>query len=171
MDKAEELKKSSLQKDVPEAVASVSYTAITPNGYSVIVTMRDRKESDLFERMEAIEQYFDDAGYSPNGKSVLKSNTGAPKGNEKPVQMSLDGKTCPKCGAPLEEIEAKGKKALRCSTNTWDPATKTASGCDFFTYIEPATEAQEKLLKEKNLWEEGMLKGEATEIIGRIFGK
>ena len=171
MSKAEELKQSALQKSVPEAVASVSYTVTTPNGYSIILTMRDAKESDLFDRMEAVETYLEDAGYSPNGKSSVKGRTQAPKTKETPKQPSTEGKMCPKCNSPLVEFEAKGKPALKCSTNEWDAITKTSTGCDFFTYIEPPSQAQENILKEKNLWEEGLTKGEATVMISKVFGK
>jgi ssDNA-binding Zn-finger/Zn-ribbon topoisomerase 1 len=49
---------------------------------------------------------------------------------------------CPKCGAPLVEATTKtGKKIKKCSTNTWDPATRTASGCDYVEW--PKATAQE----------------------------
>lgn len=43
----------------------------------------------------------------------------------------LDEK-CPKCGAPLLMATTRfGKKLKKCSTNKWDPATKSPTGCDF----------------------------------------
>jgi ssDNA-binding Zn-finger/Zn-ribbon topoisomerase 1 len=52
-----------------------------------------------------------------------------------PEPKQLDEK-CPKCGAPLVEAQTKfGKKMKKCSTNTWDPKTKTASGCDYIEWI------------------------------------
>ncbi|PIY69458.1 hypothetical protein COY90_00520 [Candidatus Roizmanbacteria bacterium CG_4_10_14_0_8_um_filter_39_9] len=53
---------------------------------------------------------------------------------------TLDEK-CPKCGAPLLITMTRfNKKMKKCSTNSWDPKTKTASGCDFFEWIKPKVE-------------------------------
>lgn len=53
---------------------------------------------------------------------------------------TLDEK-CPKCGAPLLLVVTKAnKKMKKCSTNTWDPQTRTASGCDFVEWIKGSTE-------------------------------
>lgn len=53
---------------------------------------------------------------------------------ETPPQ-ELDEK-CPKCGSPLLlTVTRFGKKAKKCSTNKWDPKTKTASGCDYIEWI------------------------------------
>lgn len=52
----------------------------------------------------------------------------------------LDEK-CPKCGSQLQQIVTRfGKKAKRCSTNVWDPKTKTASGCDYIEWIGATTQ-------------------------------
>lgn len=54
--------------------------------------------------------------------------------------QELDEK-CPKCGSSLELIVTRfGKKAKRCSTNQWDPATKTAIGCDYIEWLGGTTE-------------------------------
>lgn len=43
---------------------------------------------------------------------------------------------CPKCGSPLVlQTTRFGKKMKKCSTNKWDPESKTASGCDFVEWI------------------------------------
>lgn len=48
---------------------------------------------------------------------------------------------CPKCGSPLVLATTKfGKKMKRCSTNKWDPNTKTSSGCDYVEWIKGTTE-------------------------------
>ncbi|PIY72480.1 hypothetical protein COY87_00735 [Candidatus Roizmanbacteria bacterium CG_4_10_14_0_8_um_filter_33_9] len=53
---------------------------------------------------------------------------------------ALDEK-CPKCGAPLVMTMTRfNKKMKKCSTNSWDPKTKTASGCDFFEWVKAVTE-------------------------------
>lgn len=52
----------------------------------------------------------------------------------------LDEK-CPKCGAPLQLIVTRfGKKAKKCSTNSWNPQTKQAEGCDYIEWLGGKTE-------------------------------
>jgi hypothetical protein len=45
---------------------------------------------------------------------------------------------CPKCNSPLSEIvtTATGRKLQRCSTASWDPATKSSTGCDYVKWLE-----------------------------------
>ncbi len=58
--------------------------------------------------------------------------------------VTLDEK-CPKCGAPLLSVVTRfGKKMKKCSTATWDPATKTAGGCDYIEWIKGTTEQLEE---------------------------
>ncbi|MBI2617026.1 topoisomerase DNA-binding C4 zinc finger domain-containing protein [Candidatus Gottesmanbacteria bacterium] len=53
----------------------------------------------------------------------------------------LDEK-CPKCGSPLLLVVTRsGKKMKKCSTNTWDPQTRQASGCDYVEWINGTTES------------------------------
>jgi len=53
---------------------------------------------------------------------------------------------CPKCGSSLVLVTTRfGKKMKRCSTNKWDPKTRTASGCDYFEWLKAATEPLEEL--------------------------
>jgi ssDNA-binding Zn-finger/Zn-ribbon topoisomerase 1 len=52
----------------------------------------------------------------------------------------LDEK-CPKCGQPLVlKVTRFGKKMKKCSTNVWDPKTRTTSGCDYVEWIKGTTE-------------------------------
>jgi len=54
--------------------------------------------------------------------------------------QALD-EACPKCGAPLMMATTKaGKKMKKCSTNRWDPETKTATGCDYVEWMKGTTE-------------------------------
>ncbi len=49
--------------------------------------------------------------------------------------QELDEK-CPKCGSSLILTQTKfGKKMKKCSTNTWNPETKQAEGCDYVEWI------------------------------------
>ena len=48
---------------------------------------------------------------------------------------------CPKCSAPLVlNISRFGKKMKKCSTNVWDPKTRTSSGCDYIEWVKGTTE-------------------------------
>jgi ssDNA-binding Zn-finger/Zn-ribbon topoisomerase 1 len=54
--------------------------------------------------------------------------------------QALDEK-CPKCGAPLVlQTTRFGKKMKKCSTSSWDKATKKAVGCDYVEWINGTTE-------------------------------
>ena len=67
-------------------------------------------------------------GYKPQ---VKKTFGGAEK---KPIEYVPDRK-CPKCGSQLVyQTTATGKKMIKCSTNKWNPITKTAEGCDFLEW-------------------------------------
>lgn len=150
---------------LPEARASVTYNMTSPKGFGVLFTMRSGNEAELMEMMEETEEYLVKKGYT----AEVRRSFGA-----KPKEI-VEGEKCPKCGADLIKITAKGRPAVKCSMSKYDFMTKTASGCDYFKYTdissEPATPKQEELLKEKNLWEEGMSKEKATETISRVLGK
>ena len=70
-----------------------------------------------------------------------RKNEGCPFVKWLPVEpVNLDEK-CPKCGSPLILVVTRfGKKLKKCSTNTWDPQTRQASGCDFVEWIKGTTE-------------------------------
>jgi len=58
--------------------------------------------------------------------------------------QALDEK-CPKCGAPLVlNITRFNKRMKKCSTNVWDPKTRTISGCDYVEWIKGTTEPLEE---------------------------
>ena len=51
----------------------------------------------------------------------------------------------PKCGSPLLLVTTRfNKKLKRCSTNKWDPDTRTNSGCDYVEWLKGTTEALEE---------------------------
>lgn len=63
--------------------------------------------------------------------TVIMSDQQPPQTNE----------VCPKCGSPLIEATTRtGRKLKRCSTNKWDPETKTASGCDYIEWAKGSVE-------------------------------
>ncbi len=58
-----------------------------------------------------------------------------------PVEPQALDEKCPKCGAPLLLVTTRfGKRMKKCSTNTWDPKTRTASGCDYVEWMKGTTE-------------------------------
>ena len=61
------------------------------------------------------------------------------------VEPQVLEENCPKCGAPLVLTTTRfGKKMKKCSTNSWDPKTKTASGCDYVEWLKGTTEELEE---------------------------
>lgn len=56
------------------------------------------------------------------------------KQDETPQQ---DPNICPKCGAPLSDVvtTSTGRKLKRCTTGSWDPATKSTVGCDYVEWL------------------------------------
>lgn len=55
-------------------------------------------------------------------------------------QNTLDEK-CPKCGSPLVMATTRaGKKLKRCSTNVWNPETRSSTGCDYVEWQKGSTE-------------------------------
>ena len=157
------------QDKVPEAVASISYTLTSPEGYPCILTVRASSQSGLVKAIDEITKYLKDSGYNGGKKEPEK----------------VDGKECPKCGSPLVKVEYRDKKTgetkylIRCSTQKYDFKTKTTSGCDYVEFpsedldssVDKASPAQQKLLMEKGLWEEGMTKTQATEVIRKALAK
>lgn len=94
---------------------------------------------------------------TPSGRQLQRCSKGSWNEETKKVEgcphvrwlavpeQTLDEK-CPKCKAPLVlKVTRFNKKMKKCSTNTWDPATQTASGCDYIEWIGgPTTEQLEE---------------------------
>lgn len=60
-------------------------------------------------------------------------------------QQKLDEK-CPKCGSPLVMATTRtGKKLKRCSTNVWNPDTRSSTGCDYVEWQKGQTEETDEL--------------------------
>lgn len=111
------------QDEIPEAVASVTYTIKTSTGFEGLFTVRDIDGLSLLSKMPSIEAKFAEIGIVPG-----KRSGGFPK---KELEI-VAGKRCPKCGSPVvENTKNDGTKYHRCSTNKWNPVTKIASGCDW----------------------------------------
>lgn len=154
---------------MPEATSSVTYNLVSKDGYPLLFTVRRNDEAELFELMIDLESSFSTRGYTADNK----------RGSAKQVPL-VAGVVCPKCGSPLVSFTSKDgtKSGVKCSTAKWDFDNKVATGCDYVkwdntpnTEVELATPAQEKLLKDKRLWEEGMTKAEASAKISSVLGK
>lgn len=54
------------------------------------------------------------------------------------VASSTNSEVCPKCGSPLGEIvtTATGRKLQRCTTSSWDPTSRSNTGCDYVKWLE-----------------------------------
>lgn len=54
--------------------------------------------------------------------------------------------TCPKCNSPLGEVTttASGKQLQRCTAGSWDPQTRTTTGCDYVKWLEVAPQELEE---------------------------
>ncbi|MDA1079981.1 MAG: topoisomerase DNA-binding C4 zinc finger domain-containing protein [bacterium] len=89
---------------------------------------------------------------TPNGRKLQRCSTGSWNKETRKAEgcdyvlwlvaepEALDEK-CPMCDSPLVlQVTRFGKKMKKCSTNTWDPETKTASGCDYVEWINGTTE-------------------------------
>lgn len=107
-----------------EAPASVTFTAITPKGYSVLITFRNESWEELLKKVLQAELDLEEKGFKHQAK---KSFTARP---QKPIEQ-VQGRVCPKCRSNLIYFMAKGKKHIKCSTQRWDPKTRKATGCDF----------------------------------------
>lgn len=115
------------QSDIPEAVASVTFTIRTKKGYNCLFTVRDRSGIALLEKMDDIEGVFTEKGITPQPERTFGSRFG-PK---KEVKIIPDRK-CPLCGADLVEATTKdGKTFIKCSTQKYDFSTKQVQGCSF----------------------------------------
>jgi hypothetical protein len=119
----------SKQDIMPEAIASVTYTLETPNGYNILFTVRGDSGATLLEAMkQTIEPALVKEGYKPQIKSF-----GTPK-VAKPIEYS--DKPCPTCGKRLVKGMTKENKAfLKCETQSYDFKTKQRTGCPYFEWL------------------------------------
>lgn len=119
------------QNTFPEAPASNTFKVKSVNGFEHLFTMRDVSVKDLIVKIETIEKAFLDKGWTPLAQQP-RSNGFPPK------QVDfVEGRVCPTCSEKLVHTQTKeGKKFIKCSTNRWDFATKTAIGCKYIEWPE-----------------------------------
>ena len=124
------------QKDIPEAVASVTYSITSKDGYNALFTIRGTSGADLLDTMETIEKVIADKGYKPQVKPVF--------GAKKEIQY-VDGKVCPLCkGRLIKAVSKAGKEFHKCENGKWNPLTKQAEGCTFVDWMNPVVPAYNK---------------------------
>lgn len=118
------------QEKMPEAVASVSYSLITPLGYPIIFTMRGLSETELLQRMSKTENYLKVQEFLPDIKRPIQ-----PK-----LPLPVTGEKCPLCGSPVVEVtykkDGETKKLQKCSTQKFDFATKKQTGCSYTKFLD-----------------------------------
>lgn len=125
------------QETMPEAIASTTYTLESPEGYPLLFTIRGASGMDLLTTMRTvIEPKLKELGYKPQ---VKQYGAGRPK---KEIEY-VPNRKCPTCGSPLVYATLKdGRKFIKCSTQTYDFATKTKGGCPFVEWPQDSTSKQ-----------------------------
>lgn len=183
-----------MQENIPEAVASATFTMKSPNGFPLLFTVRSESEIELIERIiELDNRLISEWGFSPDGryKSFNKEKGSVVGSSEKEF---VPRGVCPKCGGRLVVVRTKTGKVLhRCEHGKYDYTTKTQTGCDYMQWqedesieldenVEPeevedlpsetaATPAQKAVLVDRGLWEPGMSKLKASKVIKEALGK
>lgn len=113
-----------------EAKSSVTYSVTSKDGFNILFTVRDDKASDLLDKMAIIEPSLIKRGYVPQKKSFGGG------GEKKPIEY-VEGEVCPLCKEKLVKATTKdGKNFIKCSTQKYDFATKTTSGCKYVKWLD-----------------------------------
>lgn len=124
-------KKKTRQETIPEAVASVTYSLESPNGFPILFTVRGESGGELLTRME---KYIEPELVAMNFKPQVKSYGGGPRPPKPPPQVVPDRK-CPLCGSDLHFGTTKdGRKFIKCSTQTYNFQTRQSEGCKHFEW-------------------------------------
>lgn len=115
---------------------SATFSITTAGGFNVLFTVReaDVKQSlALINLVTALDKKFVELGMKPQVKSF---GSGFQK-----KEKDWTGKACPKDGGRLYRLTTKaGKKMIKCENGKYDFQTKTASGCDYFEWVQEPTD-------------------------------
>lgn len=113
-----------------EANASVTYSITSKSGFNILFTLRDENGINLLNKMDSVEPELLKRGYIPQ----IKKSFGG--GEKKPLDIVPDRK-CPTCGKDLVyQTLSSGKKMIKCSTQKYDFATKTTTGCEYKEWLD-----------------------------------
>lgn len=124
---AEEKPKAVKQTSYTDAPASVTFSIKTKGGFNALFSIREESGIALLDKMALIEERFAEDGITPQPDRTF--------GAKKPLNI-VPGRKCPLCGNDLvETITSTGKKMIKCSTQKYDFATKTVSGCKFVEFL------------------------------------
>lgn len=164
------------EEKLPEAPASANLQ-VNIEGYSMQFTMRDRSEDMLIKRVKRMIAVFNAMGAKPEVKRSF--------GDKKEKEYSAN--KCPVCGARVVISTTKtGKKIEQCENRKYDYITKQTTGCSYVHWVddatsaiaekkenteEPATEAQERVLKSQGLWMDRLTKMQAMKLIQESMQK
>lgn len=110
-----------------ESPTSVTYSLISPNGFPLLLTLRDDLMGSLMTKMETLENSLKSKGFTPQVKKAF--------GEKKPEVVA--GK-CPECGGDLlEKTTSQGKKFHECRNRRYDWKTKQDTGtCKYIKWLE-----------------------------------
>lgn len=119
------------QTNMPEAVASVTYSVTSKGGYNALFTIRGTSGAELLDTMSTIEGVLESKGYKPQ----VKQTFGGPR---KEVEY-VEGKVCPKCqGRLVLKKKSDGSPFHQCENKKWNSFTKKNEGiCDFTDWLNP----------------------------------
>ena len=115
------------QTNIPEAVASVTYSVISKDGYNALFTIRGTSGADLLETMGTIEKVLASKGYKPQVKQSF--------GVKKEVEY-IEGRSCPVCKNRLVSRTKKdGEKYEQCENYKYDFTQKKNIGsCGYIKF-------------------------------------
>jgi uncharacterized protein with PIN domain len=115
-----------IKKMSNESPTSVTYSLISPNGFPLLLTLRDEKMGILMTNMGLLETSLKSKGFTPQIKKTF--------GEKKPIEY-VQGEVCPKCGKPLIVVN-NDKMISKCSDNKYNPVTKKGEPCDYVKWRE-----------------------------------
>jgi len=116
----------------------------------------EKKKEGVMETCPKCGSALGEVTTTKNGKKFQRCSTGSWNAETKqvdgcpfikwlPIEPTTLDEKCPKCGAPLVlNVTRFGKRMKKCSTNSWDSKTRTASGCDYIEWIKGTTENLEE---------------------------
>lgn len=118
-----------LQSQIPEAVASASYSLVSPNGFPLIFTTRGKDMEELLEQIAKLEVELIEKEYKPDIKT---------RGGRTAVKIDyVAGRTCPTCNSRLvKQVTRTGKILFKCEKQKWNAQTKSVEGCPFVEWQE-----------------------------------